>query len=219
MSDQPKQPIALEQRETSGDARMQSPSAGRNRDVIRDVFLDLMPLAGTILEIASGTGEHAVHILKSAPDLTWIPSDLDNASRASVAAWAVHEKLEQRLLPPRIIDASSENWGDIGQVQGMMSCNMIHIAPWAAGRGLIAGAGRHLAKGGRLFLYGPFSRNGEHTASSNADFDESLKSRNPDWGVRDLESDVLPEVKKARLEFIEARPMPANNFAVVFEKL
>lgn len=228
--------IALEAREAKADARLHSPSAARNRDVIRDAFLEFMPYAGRILEIGSGTGQHAVHILTSAPELRWSPSDPDGQSRASIAAWAQYEGVDARMDTPRIIDAAAEDWaiadpdldadpgadaGDEevpGVLDGMMACNMIHISPWAAGRGLIAGAGRYLKPGGRLFLYGPYSRNGVHTSPSNAAFDQDLKRRNPDWGVRDLEGDVLPLAAQAGLSLVTVRQMPANNICVVFEK-
>lgn len=211
--------IALEDRAAAG-GRMFSPSAARNRDFIADVFLAHMARAGAILEIGSGTGEHAVHIARKAPGLRWTPSDPDAASRASIAAWTLHEGLTN-VDAPRAIDVTQEGWRDAveGPLAGIVSINMIHIAPFEAAKGLFAGAGALLENGGKLFLYGPFSRHGAHTAPSNAAFDESLKARNPKWGVRDLEGDILPLAEKAGLKLEAVVPMPANNLSVVFAKL
>ncbi len=211
-------PIALEDRETRGDARLFSPSAARNGGPIADVLARFLAKNAKVLEIGSGTGEHAVAFVTARPDLTWFPSELDPASRASVAAWTAHAALAQ-IRPPSVIDASAETWGveDEAPFDAVVSINMIHIAPWAAGRGLIAGAGRLLRSGGILFLYGAYSRGGAHTSPSNAEFDASLKSRDPDWGVRDLD-DVEAEARARGLELRDVVEMPANNLSVVFEK-
>ena len=216
-----KAPIALEDRASEAD-RLYSPSAARNRDPILEAFKRLMPEEGAILEIASGTGEHGVHIAAALPNLTWFPGDPDPASRASVAAWTKATRLSN-MRPPHDIDASAAAWTVDGAplkngLAGMVCINMIHIAPFAAAKGLIAGAGRYLAPGGKLFLYGPFSRNGAHTAPSNADFDASLKARDPDWGVRDLEGDITPLAEAAGLIPDAVLDLPANNFAVTFQK-
>ena len=215
-----KKPIALEERDDV-EGRLFSPSAARNRDVLRDTFLAHMPSAGAILEVGSGTGEHAVHIAAAAPQLFWRPSDPDAASRRSILAWTETTGLEN-IAAPLDIDVTAPGWAmrlsDGAPAIGVLSVNMIHIAPFDAARGLIAGAGEALAPGGRLFLYGPFSREGAHTAPSNADFDQSLRGRDPDWGVRDLEGDIVPLAEKAGLALVEAIPMPANNFSVIFEK-
>lgn len=212
-----KKEIALEARARE-EARLFSPSAARNRDAIRDVFLANMPREGAILEVGSGTGEHAVHIAAAAPSLRWLPGDPDPASRASIAAWTAHLKLAN-VAPPHAADVTAEGWhAAFEPVAGIVSINMIHIAPFAAARGLLAGAATLLDAGGRLFLYGPFSRDGAHTAPSNADFDHSLKSRDPSWGVRDLERDIVPLAERAGLALAAIVAMPANNFSVVFEK-
>lgn len=209
--------IALEGRDTEG-ARLFSPSASRNRDAIRDVFLAFMPHRGTVLEIGSGTGEHAVHLAASLPAVRWLPGDPDEASRASIAAWIAHATLGN-VEPPHAIDVAAQGWeAGLPLLDGVVSINMIHIAPFAAAQGLIAGAGRVLAEDGKLFLYGPFSRNGSHTAPSNAAFDASLKSRDPRWGVRDLEQEIAPLALRAGLTLEKIVEMPANNLSVIFVK-
>lgn len=211
--------IALEAREEIG-ARLFSPSAQRNKDVIRDIFLKAMPSAGNILEIGSGSGEHAIHIAPSLPQLNWYGGDPDKASRESLAAWINHLSAEN-MQEPHDIDVTKTHWGETIEgtsFTGMISANMVHIAPFEAAIGLFAGADRLLGPSGKLFLYGPFSRNGAHMAASNADFDRSLKSRDPLWGVRDLENDILPLAEKANLVLGEAIDMPANNMAVIFHK-
>lgn len=209
--------IALEARRRE-DQRLFSPSAARNRDAIRDAFLKTMPDRGVILEIGSGTGEHAVHIAAAAPALIWRPGDPDAGSRASIAAWTQHLELSN-IAAPHAIDVTAENWDrEQGPFAGVVSINMIHIAPFAAAEGLVAGAGRVLAPEGKLFLYGPFVRNGAHTAPSNADFDASLKSRDARWGVRDLDRDIVPIAARAGLCVEAIIAMPANNLSVVFRK-
>ena len=210
--------IALEERDIAGE-KLFSPSAARNRDAIREVFLKIMPHTGKILEIGGGTGEHSVHIASAAPDLNWQTGDPDPASRASIAAW-----IEEISLPglegPHAIDVMAPSWGIEGRApyDGLVSINMIHIAPFDAARGLFAGAQRLLREGGALFLYGPFSRNGVHTAPSNAAFDESLKSRNSAWGVRDIEGDLEPLAQKNMLQLEHIVEMPANNLSLLFRK-
>lgn len=207
--------IALEERGREAQ-RLFSPSAARNRDAIRDAFLKTMPQAGVILEIGSGTGEHAVHIAGAARGLRWLPGDPDAASRASIAAWTEHLTLAN-VAAPHAIDVTAPGWDQgLPPIDGAVSINMIHIAPVEAARGLIAGAARLLKPGGKLFLYGPYARNGAHTAPSNADFDASLKARNPGWGVRDLDLDIAPLAAASGLALETVIDMPANNLSVVF---
>jgi len=210
--------IALEDRVIVGE-RLFSPSAARNREPICAAFLRAAPQKGAILEIGGGSGEHAVHIAGAAPHLAWRTGDPDSASRASIAAWIAHAKLAN-LEGPHAIDASAPQWGveELAPFDGIVSINMIHIAPFEAAKGLFAGAGRLLRQGGLLFLYGPFSRNGVHTSPSNEAFDASLKSRDPRWGVRDLERDLTPLARNNNLAFDEAVEMPANNLCVIFRK-
>ena len=210
--------IALEPRETEG-ARLYSPSAARNRGPIRDVFLNSMPHAGKILEIGGGTGEHGVYLAGALPDAVWHTGDPDPSSRASIAAWIADSDLGN-LVGPHAIDVTAANWGveDAAPFDGLVSLNMIHIAPFAAAEGLFGGAGRLLAPGSKLFLYGPFSRGGVHKAPSNEAFDASLKARDERWGVRDLERDIAPLALKNALTRIEIVEMPANNLCVIFRK-
>ncbi len=225
MSGKPKKEIALEARTAAID-RLFSPSASRNRGVIATAIIDLMPHNGTIIEIASGTGEHVAAFAKALPEVRWAPGDPDEASRRSIAAWTAHLGLAN-VATPHAIDVAGAAWrsGDLtlpapmdASADGIVCINMIHIAPVCAAEGLIEGAGRRLAPGGRLFLYGPFARDGAHTAPSNAEFDATLKARNPSWGVRDLEQEIEPLADAAGLRRVEARAMPANNLTVVFEK-
>lgn len=217
--DQSNRPAALEDRQTTGE-RLFSPSAARNREPIRDVFLRHMPASGSILEVGGGTGEHAVYLAQSLPDVQWLTGDPDPASRASIAAW-VGEMALPNLSGPHDIDVTASDWRveDQAPFNGLVSINMIHIAPFAAAQGLFAGAQRILSAGGKLFLYGPFSRNGVHTAPSNEAFDASLKSRNPAWGVRDLEQDIAPLAQKNALRLETVVEMPANNLSLIFTKV
>lgn len=210
--------IALEARTKTG-GRLFSPSAARNRDAILAVFLNHMPTTGKILEIGSGTGEHAVHFAASLPFVEWRAGDPDPESRASIATWRAHAKLEN-LKGPHAIDVMAADWAlrAGGDFDGLVSINMIHIAPFAAAKGVIAGAGQILRPGGKLFFYGPFARDGEHISASNAEFDRSLKARNPAWGVRDLDREILPRAHDAGLVLERTVEMPANNLSVIFKK-
>lgn len=213
------QPLALEKRETTDDGRRFSPSIGRNKDVVRDTFLVTMPRTGRILEIASGTGEHGAHITAAATTLSWTYSDIDPVSQASQSAWRVHQA-HDRLSGPMKLDTTTDHWGQAEEQtpwDGLFCANMVHIAPFAAAKGLMAGAGRVLRPGGRLMIYGPFARQGA-IATSNAHFSEDLKRRDPRWGVRDLDLDILPLAEQAGLELIKTVDMPANNLSVVFQR-
>lgn len=209
---------ALEHRaEESG--KLFSPSTARNRDFIRDAFLASMPNSGKVLEIGGGTGEHAIHLASALPKIKWFTGDPDAAARASITAWIAEAALPN-LVGPHAINVIADDW-DIEQeapFDGLVSMNMIHIAPFAAAEGLFAGAGRLLGTEGKLFLYGPFARDGVHSAPSNEAFDANLKSRDPAWGVRDLEREVTPLADKNRLTLDNIVEMPANNLVVVFRK-
>lgn len=212
--------VALEHRNTGEDGRRFSPSVARNREPIADVFTREMPIDGRILEIASGTGEHGAWLARRFPGLHWIYSDLDTISMDSQRAWASHGEAAPRLSGPIRIDASLDDWDEaeaLAPVDGIFCANMVHIAPWAAGTGLLRGAGRLLRTDGKLFLYGPFSRKGD-IAPSNARFSEDLKRRDPDWGVRDLDRELLPVAHEAGLDLETVISMPANNLSVVFRK-
>ncbi|MEM1194157.1 MAG: DUF938 domain-containing protein [Pseudomonadota bacterium] len=211
------QEIALEAR-ASDEARLSSPSVSRNREAIADVFCGHMPAKGNILEIASGTGEHVVTLAGRLPDVMFHPGDPDPVSRASIAAWTDHVQATN-IAPPHAIDVIADRplTEHHTLFQGLLCINMIHIAPFAATKGLFAYAQSALAPGGSLFLYGPFARNGVHTAPSNADFDASLKSRNADWGVRDLDRQVTPLAHDHGFDRKDIIQMPANNLAVIFQ--
>lgn len=211
-------PVALERRDTSADRRMFSPSAARNSAPILAVLERVLPAKGVVLEIGCGTGEHAVCFAEAMPGLTWLPSDPDADSRASTAGWIRFRELGN-VLAPLDLDVCSTVWGveQAAPFDAVVSINMVHIAPWEATLGLFAGAGRVLGAGGLLFLYGPFMRNGVHTAASNAAFDESLKARNPSWGLRDI-ADLERLAGAARLSLRETIEMPANNMSLVFSR-
>jgi SAM-dependent methyltransferase len=192
---------------------LRAPAVARNRDPILAVLRRILPAHGTVLEIASGTGEHAVHFAAGLPNLTWQPSDCDADALRSIRA---HRALAQlpNLLEPLELDACAPVW-PISHADAVVSINMIHIAPWAAAEGLMAGAGRLLAPGGVLYLYGPFKEDGRHTAPSNAAFDASLRAQDPEWGVRDM-GEVAYLARQHRLELVERVAMPANNLSLVF---
>jgi SAM-dependent methyltransferase len=195
--------------------RRNAPAATRNRDAILAVLARVLPSSGVVLEIASGTGQHAVHCAAALPGIDWQPSDPDAASRASIDAWRVHEKLPN-LKPPLAIDVRSADWG-IESAAAIVCINMIHIARWQAAEDLFDGAKRLLAAGGVLYLYGPYRRHGAHTAPSNEAFDAQLRATDPRWGVRNMEA-VEALGRAAGLALEEVVPMPANNFSLVFRK-
>lgn len=169
-----------------------------------------------VLEIASGSGEHVVHFAQHCgPDLIFQPSDPDSAARASIDAWSASLALNN-VRPALALDAAASDWPAVS-AQAVLCINMIHIAPWSAAMGLMRGAGRVLADGGLLFLYGPFRRDGRHTAESNARFDHDLRASNPEWGVRDLEAvTAIAEQEGFLPPIIEA--MPANNLSLIFRR-
>ncbi|ACT58882.1 DUF938 domain-containing protein [Hirschia baltica] len=201
----------------SEDGRQFSPSIERNRDVIKSVFLQEIPANARVLEIASGTGQHAAHILKDAPDMRWIASDLEEQAQISIRAWAQHAGVEAQYEEVKVINAANKDWGIDGKIDAILSCNMLHISPWEVSLGMFAGAKKYLNGGGRLFLYGPFKRNGQQISESNTAFDVNLRDRNSHWGIRDLEGEVISAAKLADLHLVNVHDMPANNFSVVFE--
>jgi SAM-dependent methyltransferase len=175
-----------------------------------------------VLELGSGTGQHIAEFARLAPDLTWWPSDIYPSHLASIEAWRRHAGLANLRVPQRI-DLTDPAWswtadGQAGAALTAMLCiNVLHIAPWRVAQNLIAGAGRLLREEGRLFAYGPFMRDGAHTAPSNAAFDASLRAENPDWGVRDL-ADLNALAQDAGLTAAEIVPMPANNLVLAFAR-
>lgn len=192
-----------------------SPAVARNRDPILAVLRRVLPDRGTVLEIASGTGEHAAYFSTHLPHLTWQPSDVDPDALASITAHRAASDAAN-LWAPITLDVTASVW-PITQADAVVSINMIHISPWAAAEGLMAGAARLLAAGQPLFLYGPFKENGAHTAPSNAAFDANLRARDPQWGVRDLD-DVRALADSHGFDFVERVAMPANNLSVVFRR-
>jgi len=211
-------PDSVEVRSRAGDARQFSPSAARNCGPIREVLTRVLPKKGIALEIGSGTGEHVICFAKALPGLVWLPSDPDSASRASIKAWSAAEGLAN-VRAPVAIDVRGGVWGveDDAPFDAMISLNMVHIAPWEAALGLLAGAGRLLRPDGVLFFYGPFMLGGTHRAASNAAFDADLKRRDPRWGVRDVD-DLVGEAATHGLELREVVEMPVNNLSLVFVK-
>ena len=197
------------------DKRKFAPATARNRDPIMAVLLPWLQQGATVLEVASGSGEHAVHMAAARPDINWQPTDPDSSSRDSIAAWIAHSGLPN-IRPPLALDVCAVPW-PVDRADLILCCNMIHIAPWDAAVALIGGAGRILSDEGVLFLYGPYKRDGAHTAPSNAAFDDSLRSRNPDWGIRDLEA-VEDQATANGLTLADVVAMPANNFCVIFRK-
>lgn len=192
-----------------------SPSVARNRDPILEVIRRVLPRTGMVLEIASGTGEHAVHFAAALSHLTWQPTDQDEQALRSIAAHRAASGLTNLLAPLRL-DAATSDW-PVERADAVVAINMIHISPWRATQGLMAGAGRILPPGGVLYLYGAYRENGAHTAPSNEAFDQDLRSRNSEWGIRDLE-EVVELAGNHGLEFVERIPMPTNNLSVVFQR-
>lgn len=188
----------------------------RNRDVILDVLRGVLPSSGLVLEIASGSGEHVVHFARALPGLTFQPSDPEDAALQSIKAWTQDSALSN-VRPPVMLDASSDLW-PLAAADAVLCINMIHISPWPATKGLIRGCAKLLRKGAPLYLYGPYRRADVITAPSNEAFDASLKSRNPEWGLRDLEA--VAELARAEgFSAPEITEMPANNLSVVFRRL
>jgi SAM-dependent methyltransferase len=206
------------------DGRLDAAAFHRNRDPIWAVLgTRLAGRSGDVLEVGSGTGQHVVHFARETPGITWWPSDLNEQHLKSIGAWRNHTKLPN-LQPPLRIDLSDPDWWNGVRSRGprdllaLFCANVIHIAPWNVAEGLFAGAGRALRPDGRLFLYGPFKRDGQHTALSNAVFDTSLREGNPEWGVRDI-ADVEKLAQGAGLVLLETVEMPANNMILVFGRL
>ena len=193
-----------------------APATQRNREPILEVLRRVLPAEGRVLEIASGTGEHAAYFAPRLAPRLWQPSDPDPDLRRSIAAHA-RQAACRTLEPPLALDACDADWPVTGAT-AVVCINMIHIAPWAAAEGLVAGAGRLLASEGVLYLYGPFRRDGRHTAASNAAFDQSLRAQDPAWGIRDLEA-VAELAAAAGFGPTEAIEMPANNLSVVYRRL
>ena len=200
----------------SNDPRLYAPSAARNRDPIAQVLRQYMPETGLVLEIASGSGEHIVHFATDArPGLMFQPSDPDAAARASIDDWVAATGLSN-VRPALALDAASDAW-PINHADMMVCINMIHIAPWLATVGLLRGASKLLSSSGHLVLYGPYRQRGRYTAPSNEAFDQDLRSRNPAWGMRDLE-EVVAVAEGNGFAQPAVHPMPANNLLLAFAR-
>lgn len=197
------------------DPRIFHAHVGRNREPILNVLRRVLPPRGLVLEVASGSGEHAAYFAQHLPGLAWQPTDWDAMALASIAAHRAAAGLAN-LLAPLCLDVTSGQW-PVERADAIVCNNMIHIAPWAATEGPIAGAARTLSEGGVLYLYGPYRIEGRHTAPSNQAFDASLRGQNPLWGVRDL-ADVTALAALHGLVLAQTVAMPANNLSVVFRR-
>ena len=193
-----------------------APATLRNRDPILEVLQRVLPADGVLLEIASGTGEHAAYMTPRLPGIIWQPSDRDAADLADIAEAAQASGCE-RIRPAVLLDAAAPEW-PIARADAIFCCNMIHIAPWAAAEGLFAGAARVLPRRAPLILYGPYRRHGAHTAPSNEAFEGWLKDQDSRFGVRCLDTEVKPLAEANGLRLDEIVEMPANNFTIVWRR-
>ncbi len=198
------------------DRRLEYPATLRNRDAILDVLRGVLPTSGLVLEVASGSGEHAVHFARAFPDLTFQPSDPEDDALQSIAAWTQDSALSN-VRSPLMLDASSDHW-PVTAADAVLCINMIHISPWQATKGLIRRSAKLLRTGAPLYLYGPYRRADVITAPSNEAFDASLKARNPEWGLRDLET-VAALARTEGFSAPTVTEMPANNLSVVFRRV
>lgn len=196
-------------------AGLHYPATRRNRDPILAVLRRILPPTGLVLEIASGSGEHAAYFAAHLPGIVWQPSDREPALLASIAAHAA-ESGSGNLRPPVPLDVCDDSW-PVTRADAVVAINMVHVAPWAVCLALLGGGARLLAEEAPLFLYGPFKRGGRHTAPSNEAFDRSLRAQDPLWGVRDLD-EVAAAAKARGLDLDEVVQMPANNLGVVFRR-
>lgn len=213
----------------SSDSRQYAPATERNQQAILDVLKQVLPTTGTILEIASGTGQHAVFFAPQLQPRKWLPSEVNPILRESILAWQTDCPCNN-LFPPLELDVEKSSWSvenpDLKlpfslkefPITAIVNINMIHISPWSACLGLMTGANRILPSGGILYLYGAYKQQGKHTAPSNEAFDTSLRLSNPEWGVRELES-VVEIATLENLRLVQVIPMPANNLSVIFEKI
>ncbi len=197
------------------DHRRSAPHVARNAAPIAEVLRDILPARGLVLEVASGSGEHALHFAREFPKLLWQPSDPEPAALRSIEAWRAQAGLFN-LLPPVSLDARALEW-PVAEADAVLAINMVHISPWSATLGLLRGAARLLSAGAPLYLYGAYRQAGVETAPSNEAFDESLRARDPEWGVRDLEA-VAAEAEARGFALDRVIAMPANNLSVILRK-
>lgn len=212
-------------RRVEADGRLDAAAFHRNHEAIWAALASfLRQSSGDVVEVGSGTGQHVIHFAGQTPDITWWPSDLNEAHLKSIEAWRTHAQLTN-VRPPLRIDLTDPAWcpemvsdNGPGALLAVFCANVVHIAPWPVAEGLITGAAKYLRPDGRLFLYGPFKRGGKHTAVSNAVFNTSLRDGNPEWGVRDVEA--LERVAQGvGLRLVEVIEMPANNLILIFARL
>ncbi|HEV7323943.1 MAG TPA: DUF938 domain-containing protein [Bosea sp. (in: a-proteobacteria)] len=201
---------------TQDDSRQYAPATQRNRAPILAVLREILPAQGLVLEVASGSGEHAIHFAGAFPNLTFQPSDPDPAALASIDAWAGESALPN-LRPAIRLDATAPRW-PVAEADAILCINMIHISPWTATEGLIRQAAQLLPAGGPLYLYGPYRQADVPLAASNAVFDDSLRRRNPKWGLRELDA-VAELARTAGFGEPAVTAMPANNLSVVFRRI
>jgi SAM-dependent methyltransferase len=223
MADTPKFTVEFgKDRPSSSDGRLDAAAFHRNHEAIAQVLTSLLEgHTGDVLEIGSGTGQHAVAFARLLPAITWWPTDFNDNHLRSIEAWRTHAGLGN-LKPPIQLDASAAGWqleerGLPPSYTAIFCANVVHIAPWSVAEGLFANAGQYLRPGGRLMLYGPFKRDGEHNAPSNAAFDESLRRQNPAWGVRDI-ADLRALAERNNLRFMQTYELPSNNAILAFEQ-
>lgn len=197
------------------DGRIVLPAATRNREPILQVLRRVLPATGTVLELASGTGQHAWYLAKGLPHLTWQPSERDEGMFASIRAWQRHDPVPN-LLAPIPLDVTAADW-PLERAEAVFCSNLFHVAPWEVTVGVMHGAGRVLPPGAPLVTYGAYRIGGEHAVPSNRSFDADLRARNPAWGVRDLEA-VAEQAEVAGLGLVEQVVMPNNNHCLVFRR-
>jgi hypothetical protein len=195
--------------------KLQAPAARRNSAGILHIIEKVFPRDGLVLEVASGSGYHAVQFSRALPAVRWQPSDPSPDARASIREWARDEG-GANLLEPIALDVRSEPW-PVTAADAILCANMVHISPWSCTQALFRGAGEILSSGDPLVLYGPYRVRGEDVAPSNAAFDESLRSRNPEWGIREL-GEVREVAKERGFALAERHEMAANNLTLVFRK-
>jgi len=201
-------------------SRRDAPATQRNRDPILEVLARWLTDPARVLEIASGTGQHAIYFARLLSHVFWQPSDADPDALASIESW-ISDEGSPNVANPIELDASAAIWpvdASADRFDAIFNANMIHISPWHVAEGLFAGAGRLLRDAGIVFLYGPFFENGQDAAPSNVAFDEDLRRRNPEWGIRDLEA-IEELARRAGLILVEKNDLPANNKLIVFRKL
>jgi len=198
--------------EAGAEVKRHAPATERNRDVIAETLARVLPTEGLVLEVASGTGEHAVHFAKLFPALTWQPSDPDPIALASINAWRADSNVPN-MRPAMLLDASAD-W-PAAQADAVVCINMTHISPWAATVGLLRNVARLLPPSAVLFIYGPYKQRDVSLAESNAAFDASLRQQNAEWGLRYVE-DIAEEAHKFGLRLDPVIAMPANNLSLIF---